>query len=65
MRNMTEKTGETSGKPTKGAGQGSPKKGERFQCAKCSMGVEVTSDCRCDQPDMVHFQCCGQEMAKT
>lgn len=60
MSGMTEKTSETGSRK----GAGSPKKGEHFQCAKCGMAVEVTADCRCDQPEMVHFQCCGQEMQK-
>ncbi len=39
-----------------------PKRGDRYQCSKCGMSIEVTSDCRCDKSEEVHFQCCGQEL---
>ena len=45
-------------------GVGSPKKGERFRCEKCGMEVQVTADCRCQQPSTVHFHCCGEELHK-
>jgi hypothetical protein len=39
-----------------------PKKGERFRCETCGMEIQVTVDCNCQDPDHVHFQCCGQEL---
>ena len=53
-----------SGSPVMDVGVGSPKKGERFRCQKCGMEVQVTADCRCDDPSHVHFHCCGQELEK-
>ena len=38
-----------------------PKKGDKFSCKKCSMQIEVTTECKCKDGD-VHFHCCGQEM---
>jgi len=38
------------------------KKGDRLQCEKCGMTVEVVTDCGCKDANQVHFQCCGQEM---
>jgi hypothetical protein len=64
MSTMTEKMSESSNKVATDEGVGSPKKGERFRCAKCGMEVQVTADCGCDQPSMVHFHCCGQELQK-
>ena len=46
-------------------GVGSPQKGERFRCGVCGMEILVTADCRCEDPGMVHFHCCGQELQKT
>lgn len=45
-------------------GVGNPKKGDRFRCTTCGMEVQVTADCHCEQSEMVHFHCCGKEMAK-
>ena len=28
------------------------------------MEVRVTADCHCEEPDHVHFHCCGQELRK-
>lgn len=63
MSTMTDKMSKASGKGPD-VGLGGPKKGERFRCEKCGMEVQITADCHCDQPDMVHFQCCGQELQK-
>ena len=41
-----------------------PKKGERYRCRECGMELQITADCKCDEPDHVHLQCCGQEMQK-
>lgn len=64
MSSMTDKMSQAgAGRPaTKGVG--SPKKGEHFRCQKCGMEVAVSADCRCKDPDQVHFQCCGQELQK-
>jgi hypothetical protein len=64
MSTMTDKMSEASDKAPVDEGVGSPKKGERFRCEKCGMEVQVNVDCGCDQPDMVHFHCCGQELQK-
>jgi hypothetical protein len=64
MSRTKDKAKDAGGNVAVDPGVGSPKKGERFRCAKCGMEVEVTADCRCDQPDMVHFHCCGQELSK-
>ncbi len=64
MSTMTKKMSEAAGKVQVDEGVGSPKKGERFRCQQCGMEVQVTVDCRCDQPNMVHFHCCGQELQK-
>ena len=45
-------------------GLGSPKKGERYRCATCGTEVQVTADCHCEDPNMVHFHCCGKELQK-
>jgi len=41
-----------------------PKKGEVFRCTKCGMELQITQDCQCKGDAHVHFECCGQEMAK-
>lgn len=41
-----------------------PKNGDHYRCAKCGMTVEVVADCRCKQPENVHFECCGQNLNK-
>jgi hypothetical protein len=41
-----------------------PKKGDKYQCGKCGMAIEVTVDCRCSDPNHVQLQCCGQPMTK-
>ncbi len=38
--------------------------GRGFRCEKCGMEIQVTSDCRCQGDDHVHFHCCGQELVK-
>ena len=62
---MTDKMSQAGGgrAPTD-QGVGSPKKGERYRCGKCGMEVQVTADCRCDDPSGAHFHCCGQELQK-
>ncbi len=65
MSEMTAKMSESGSGHTKtDLGLGSPKKGERYRCQSCGMEVEVVADCRCQEPDMVHFHCCGMEMQK-
>jgi hypothetical protein len=61
---MTEKMSQASHKPPIDEGVGSPKKGERFRCQTCGMEVQVTADCNCKEPGMVHFHCCNQELQK-
>jgi hypothetical protein len=64
MSTMTNKMSEASHKPPVDEGVGSPKKGDVYRCAKCGMAIQVTADCRCQQPGMVHFHCCGQELQR-
>jgi len=45
-------------------GVGSPRKGERYRCVTCGMEVQVTADCHCEDPNMVHFHCCGKELRR-
>lgn len=39
-----------------------PRKGERFECQRCGMEIEVIADCHCKEGEHAHFECCGQEM---
>lgn len=41
-----------------------PKKGDRFRCESCGMEIQLTTDCRCQEGEHVHFECCGQRLAK-
>jgi hypothetical protein len=41
-----------------------PKKGEYYRCQQCGMELEITSDCNCQDADMVRLECCGQELAR-
>ena len=43
----------------------SPKKGERVRCSICGMEIKVTADCRCQDAEGAHFQCCGQATAQS
>lgn len=45
-------------------GIASPKKGEVYRCEKCGMEIQVTADCKCQDGNHVHFECCDQEMTK-
>jgi hypothetical protein len=62
MSNITDKMSRSS--QERDTGLENPKKGEHYRCEKCGMEVEVTTECQCRQPDMVHFHCCGQELQK-
>lgn len=41
-----------------------PKKGDVFHCHKCTMELQITSDCKCSAAEHVHFHCCNEEMHK-
>jgi hypothetical protein len=41
-----------------------PKRGERFRCEKCGMEIAITADCRCKDPEHIHFEWCNKEMIK-
>jgi len=43
---------------------GTPQRGDRFLCKACGMAIEITADCRCNDPKHVRFECCNQPMAK-
>ena len=66
MSTMTQKMSEAgSGRPmTTTAGAPAPKQGDRFRCRKCGMELQITTACNCDDPNHVHFHCCGQELQK-
>ncbi len=66
MSTMTDKMSQAgSGKPATKQTQGHvPKKGERFHCEQCGMEIQVTKECRCDDPDHIHFECCNQDMQR-
>src|SRR5262249_33430854 len=64
MSTMTEKMSEANAQKMDRS-KTNPKKGEKFRCDTCGMELEVTSDCRCHDPDMVHFECCGRQLSKS
>jgi hypothetical protein len=41
-----------------------PQKGDHYRCSKCGMEIAVDAPCQCQDDEHVHFQCCGQELAK-
>ncbi len=41
-----------------------PRKGETYRCERCGMELKVSADCACDDPEMVHLECCGQELSR-
>jgi hypothetical protein len=41
-----------------------PKKGDTYRCETCGMELEVTADCRCEEDEQIHFQCCGAQLTK-
>lgn len=41
-----------------------PKKGDTFRCSSCGMTISITTECKCQHPENVHFQCCGQDLQK-
>jgi hypothetical protein len=57
---MTAKMSEASATPRTSP----PKKGERFRCASCGMEIQVTTACKCSEPEHVRFECCGMELVK-
>ena len=67
MSTMTKKMAKASAPvrdSAKGMGHHMPKKGERFRCPHCGMELQVTADCKCNDPAHVHLHCCGEEMQK-
>jgi hypothetical protein len=65
MSSMTQKLGNSQSAEAKAPNTSMPKQGDHFRCEKCGMEIEVTTACRCSDPNHVQFQCCGQAMAKT
>lgn len=41
-----------------------PKKGQTYRCSTCGMELKITRDCGCQEPDHVHFHCCGKELVR-
>jgi hypothetical protein len=66
MSTMTDKMSKSSAKPgaAKEHDKSLPQRGEHFRCQTCGMELEVTTSCKCDDPDHVHLVCCGQELNK-
>ena len=62
MSKMTDRMSEASAQSTIERPASNPRKGEQFRCETCGMEVEVTSDCHCEDPGMVRFQCCGKQL---
>jgi hypothetical protein len=60
---MNQQTQSTTGQ-RQATTAGTPKKGDRFRCAYCGMSIEITADCRCQDPGHVALQCCGQPLEK-
>jgi hypothetical protein len=60
---MTKKMSQASDTAA-GRHKSNPKKGEKFRCDICGMELQVTTDCRCKDPDMVHLECCGRQLSK-
>ena len=58
MNTMTEKL-DKSAAAVKETRATVPKNGDHFRCEKCGMQIEITIACKCEDPDHVHFQCCG------
>lgn len=61
MSSMTDKGSARTGQQ---GGPSNPKKGEHFRCQQCGMEVQVTNECKCNDPNHVRFECCGQQMRK-
>jgi hypothetical protein len=64
MSEMTDRMSQAGGQTTLQRGEGNPKTGERFRCLTCGMEMQVTADCHCEDPGMVHFHCCGKQLQK-
>jgi hypothetical protein len=63
MTGKMSEAGSGAAMTTEGAHH-SPRKGERYRCRTCGMEIQVTSDCRCNDPEHVQFRCCAQDMQK-
>lgn len=64
MSRMSQTMNDPQRSKAKVAGSEMPSKGDFFRCNECGMGIQVTTECRCDNPEHVRFQCCGKEMEK-
>ncbi len=62
MSARTEKA--DAGRTMSGNETHTPKVGEHFRCQQCGMEVEVTTGCKCSDPDHVSFECCGKKMQR-
>ena len=61
-RTMAKGMAKASRPVRSGRGSGLPRKGDVFRCDTCGMELKVTVACDCEDPDMVHMSCCGQEL---
>jgi len=61
---MADRVAEKMSQASATRGMSLPKKGEQYRCEECGMEIKITADCRCNHPEHVHLECCGQEMAK-
>ena len=64
MSNMTQKMTKAASSGATMGREAVPRKGDHFRCQKCGMALEITTECKCDDPDHVRFECCGQDMAQ-
>ncbi len=64
MSQMTDQMSNASGPATIDRITDNPRKGEEYRCETCGMALQITSDCHCEDPNMVQFQCCGKDLHK-
>ena len=64
MSAIHEKMGQAKSDAPNGSNAELPRRGDHYRCRQCGMEIEVTTGCKCSNPDHVQFRCCGHEMAK-
>lgn len=64
MNRTIEQISESAHSDATSASIARPKQGDRFHCEKCGMELEITTACRCKDPHLVRFECCGQNMVE-
>lgn len=61
---VAQKMSEASAARANADERNTPRKGERYRCARCGMELQVTADCGCPDSEHVQFRCCGQDLAR-